>query len=105
MCLESLDDNPKDFYSHFLIEYLWNVEAHHGGENVKEPGGWPHPRSGYKIVRGSWWNTFYGNFTHLPVCYGPGPDRIHFQVEHNPCTSGNRFRDYEKGAAAEVRVS
>ncbi|KAF7911248.1 uncharacterized protein EAF01_002755 [Botrytis porri] len=112
-------DNQKDFYSHFMIEYVWNVEAYHGSKNansvaigyqsvlgiqipVLKPGvGHKHRRSGYKISKGDKWETHYGNWTQLPISYGPEQGDIKRRVEHNLCTSGNRFRNYEWGDSAE----
>lgn len=94
--------DPNWFYSNFIIEYIWNVEAdHHPSE------GRSHPRSGYGIVKGSNWGTKYGNFKHLPVNYvkaGEGftPGKIAERRQHNLCQNGNRFRDYEKGDSAEA---
>ncbi|KAF5679387.1 hypothetical protein FHETE_804 [Fusarium heterosporum] len=45
-------DNVEHFYSHFMVEYIWNVEADHGSKNANSPHGHSHPRSGYSIVRG-----------------------------------------------------
>lgn len=61
-----------------------------------------HPRAGYKIVTGSWWNTEYGAWTDLPFNYGPTERDIKRRVLHNLCTDGNRFRDHEKGGSKEV---
>ena len=44
-------DDPKEFYSYFMVEYLWNVEAYHGDNQCKrESGGRTHPRSPYCMV-------------------------------------------------------
>ncbi|KAI4094834.1 MAG: hypothetical protein LQ339_007397 [Xanthoria mediterranea] len=89
-------NDVKDFYSHMMIEYVWNREALHGGYSH---GGHQHPRSGYRIVRGSWWNTDYGNWTALPFSYGPDANSITRRVEHRLCTNGNAFRDRQKGGS------
>lgn len=101
--------NVKDFYSHMMVEYIWNVESDHGSKEAmtaqsREGKGHRHRRSGYKIVRGSWWNTDYGAWTQLPFMYGPHWEKITRRAQHNLCASGNRFRDHEKGGAAEVRI-
>lgn len=93
-------NDVKDFYSHMMIEYVWNREALHGGYSH---GGHQHPRSGYRIVRGSWWNTDYGNWTALPFSYGPDANSITRRVEHRLCTNGNAFRDRQKGGSYQVR--
>lgn len=98
-------DDPKDFFSHMLVEYVWNVESDHGAKACNSPAGYGHPRSGYKIVRGSWWDTDYGCWTQLNFNYGPNPGDIKRRIQHNLCTNGNRFRDHEKGGAAEVKPS
>ena len=101
--------NVKDFYSHMMVELIWNVESDHGPEAAmleqsRKGGGHRHPRSGYKIVRGSWWKTDYGAWTQLPFMYGTYWKKITRRAEHNFSTNGNRFRDHEKGGAAEVRI-
>ncbi|KAF7920161.1 uncharacterized protein EAE97_011502 [Botrytis byssoidea] len=109
-------DDEKQFYSHFMIEYVWNREAYHGSKNANSisvsyksflgmevpvlgPGlGHTHRRSGYKVSQGDFWDTHYGNWTHLPVSYGAGGSDIKRRVQHNLCTSGNRFRNYESSS-------
>lgn len=59
-------DDPKDFASHLMVEYVWNREADHGAKACNSPAGYGHPRSGYRIVRGAWWDTHYGCWTQLP---------------------------------------
>ena len=113
--------NPKDFYSHFMIEYVWNIPAYHGSKNANSTktimkdflgkkfpylikgAGHKHRRSGYKVAIGDAWATEYGNWTDLPISYGPEQGDIKRRVQHNLCTSGNRFRNYEWGDSAEVR--
>ena len=102
--------NVKDFYSHMMVEYVWNREADHGPEECKteesrDGGGHRHPRSGYKITRGLWWNTDYGNWTQLPFSYGPHWKKISRRVEHSLCTNGNDFRDREKGGSYKVNMN
>ncbi|KAL8671355.1 MAG: hypothetical protein Q9168_004137 [Polycauliona sp. 1 TL-2023] len=97
-------NDVKDFYSHLMVEFVWNKEADHGaGECMtaesRKGRGHRHPRSGYKIVRGSWWDTDYGNWTQLPFSYGTHWKKITRRVEHNLCVNGNQFRDREKGGA------
>ena len=112
---------PKDFYSHFMVEYVWNVPAYHGshaansekaitkwflGKKVPyfvKGDGHKHRRSGYKVAIGDAWATNYGNWTDIPVSYGPHQGDIKRRVQHNLCTSCNRFRNYEWGDSAEVR--
>ncbi|KAL9026402.1 MAG: hypothetical protein Q9196_004928 [Gyalolechia fulgens] len=100
-------ENVKDFYSHLMVEYVWNREADHGyneckTREFKKGLGHSHPRSGYKIVRGAFWDTDYGNWTQLPFSYGTHAKQITRRVEHNLCTNGNIFRDREKGGAYQV---
>ncbi|KAF9773546.1 hypothetical protein IL306_008618 [Fusarium sp. DS 682] len=45
-------DNPEHFYSHFMVEYIWNVEADHGSKNANSWDGHYHQRSPYAIVTG-----------------------------------------------------
>ena len=40
-----------------MVEYVGNQEACHGSQAAKSAGGRMHPRSGYKMFRGGWWNT------------------------------------------------
>ena len=94
--------DPNQFHTRMLVEYVWNKEAHHGSKECNSPGGYWHFRSGYKIVRGAWWNTDYGNWTHLPFSYGPTEKDIKRTNNHNLCVNGNRFRDREKGGSYEV---
>ena len=101
-------NDAKDFYSHMMVEFVWNREADHGPEECmtaqsRKGQGHRHPRSGYKIVRGSWWDTDYGNWTYLPFSYGAHWKKITRRVQHNLCTNGNTFRDREKGGAYRVR--
>lgn len=97
-------NNTHQFYGHFLLEYIWNKPSFHGSD-VKPEG--YHRRSGYKVVKGSLWNTNYGAWTQMFVMYGKHPysdyaDPDQYRVaEHNLCTSGNRFRDQEKGGSLE----
>ncbi|KAM0347326.1 hypothetical protein ACHAPU_004845 [Fusarium lateritium] len=96
-------DNVEHFYSHFMVEYIWNVEADHGSKNANSPRGHSHPRSGYSIVRGGGgWKTDYGNWQQLPFSYGPSETNIKRRLQHNLCTSGSRFKSHEKGDAAEM---
>lgn len=94
----------KEFYSHMMVEYIWNVESDHGSKNANSPTGRTHPRTGYKIVKGSWWDTHYGAWANLPFNYGPSEGTIKRRVQHNLCTSGNRFRNHEKGGSSEVGI-
>lgn len=99
-------DNCKDFYSHIMVEYIWNQEAYHGSTDAKTyTGKRSHPRSEYRVVNGDWWNTDYGVWCNVPFSYGPTPNDIKRRFEHNLCTWGNRIRDREKGASAEVSSS
>ncbi|KAJ5318850.1 uncharacterized protein N7506_011554 [Penicillium brevicompactum] len=97
-------NNTHQFYGHFLLEYIWNKPSFHGSD--AKPEGY-HRRSGYKVVKGSLWNTNYGAWTQMFVMYGKHPysdyaDPDQYRVaEHNLCTSGNRFRDQEKGGSLE----
>ncbi|KAL8816676.1 MAG: hypothetical protein Q9223_004354, partial [Gallowayella weberi] len=72
-------NDPKDFYSN------------------------RHPRSGYQVVKGSNWGTYYGNWTHLPFSYGTHWKKITRRVQHDLCTAGNVFKDREKGGGYRVR--
>ncbi|KAL9601208.1 MAG: hypothetical protein Q9219_002708 [cf. Caloplaca sp. 3 TL-2023] len=95
LCSSAYNANdPKDFFSHMMVEYVWNAEAHHGWSNSQ---GHRHPRSAYRIVRGSNWETNYGNWTHLPFSYGTHPTKITRRVQHELCTSGNFFKARENG--------
>ncbi|KAJ4122728.1 hypothetical protein NW768_010169 [Fusarium equiseti] len=93
----------KDFYSHFMVEYIWNRPADHASEAANTAGGGHrHPRSPYTIVRGGGgWRTDYGNWTQLPFSYGPSEDNIKRRVQHNLCTDGKLFKQRERGAADE----
>lgn len=101
-------DNTHQFYGHFLLGYIWNKPAFHGSDAKPE---WSisthHYRSGYKVVKGSLWETNYGAWTNMFVMYGKNPysrygDLDQYRVaEHNLCSSGNKFRDQEKGASLE----
>ncbi|KAF5971273.1 hypothetical protein FCOIX_9952 [Fusarium coicis] len=95
-------DNPEHLYSHFMLEYIWNVEADHGSKNANSWTGHYHHRSPYAIVMGSGWNTHYGNWEQLPFSYGPRETDIRICCEHNLCTSGNLFKNHENGDAVEA---
>ncbi|KAL8913124.1 MAG: hypothetical protein Q9171_002018 [Xanthocarpia ochracea] len=100
-------DNVTDFYSHLMVEYVGKSEADHGSQECiavesRQGRGHRYPRSGYKIVRGSWWDTDYGNRAQLSFSYGTHWKKITRRVEHNLCTNGNTFRDREKGGAYKV---
>ena len=95
-------NNLQDFYAYMLVEYIWNQESYHGSRLANSPQGRWHPRSGYKIVNGHLWNTDYGCWENLPFSYGPEPNDIRRRGQHDLCTSGNRFKDRENGASAEV---
>ncbi|PYI00109.1 hypothetical protein BO71DRAFT_404826 [Aspergillus ellipticus CBS 707.79] len=97
-------DKPEHFYGHLLVEYIWNRPAFHGSSSYYTKDIHYHPRSPYRVVKGDWWSTPYGNWSNIFFLYGKrphsDPDRYR-QVEHNLCTRGNRFRDQEKGGALE----
>ena len=93
------------FYSHMMIEYIWNVEADHGQSAANFPDGYTHPRSDYKFVIGSTWGTIYGNWEYLPFSYGPSEGEITKRVRHPLCTSPNHFIAHENGASAEVSTT
>ncbi|KZF20251.1 hypothetical protein L228DRAFT_249930 [Xylona heveae TC161] len=96
-------DNPQHFYSHFMLEYIWNKPADHSHWEVNNPHGWPQIRSGYSIVKGSLWNTLYGNYQFLPFQYGADHRTgITRRIQHNLCVHGNTFRDREKGGAYQA---
>ncbi|KLO97360.1 Uncharacterized protein LW93_3338 [Fusarium fujikuroi] len=80
-------DNPAHFYSHLMVEYIWNVEADHGSKNANSWSGHSRPRSPYAIVTGRSWGTHYGNWKQLPFSYGPRESDIRRRLEHNRCTS------------------
>lgn len=93
-------DNLKDFYGHFILEYVWNQWGDHGSDcnpNLTND------RSKYKIVKGNNWGTQYGVWDRLPISYGQQKD-IKRRYQHNLCTDGNRIRDREKGASAEASL-
>ncbi|KAL8778972.1 MAG: hypothetical protein Q9213_007157 [Squamulea squamosa] len=98
-------NDVNDFYSHLMVEYVWNREADHGSKacmtaESRRGGGHRHPRSGYKIVRGAWhWDTDYGNWVHLPFSYGTHWKSITRRVEHELCTNGTRFMERENGGS------
>lgn len=92
---------PEDFYSHFMVEYIFNKEADHASTNCNYPDGFTHPRSGYKIVSGSGWNTYYGCWETMPFSYGP-KNEITRRHQHELCVNGNRFVQFERGGSAEV---
>ena len=94
--------DPKDFYSHMMVEYVWNRESYHGQKDSNYPKGYTHPRSEFKIVTGYAWGTNYGAWTHLPFSYGPHFSDIRRRVQHELCINGNDFRDREKGGAYQV---
>ncbi|KAL4790900.1 hypothetical protein BDV19DRAFT_381980 [Aspergillus venezuelensis] len=97
-------DKPEHFYGHLLVEYIWNRPAFNGCDSDCRRDVHFHPRSAYKVVKGDWWNTHYGNWTSIYFLYGTKPysDKGRYrQVEHNLCVSPNRFRDQEKGGALE----
>ena len=92
--------DPKQFYSHIMVEYIWNRWSDHGSSNTK---GNSHPRAEYKVVQGTgWWSTYYGAWAHLPFSYGPEPSDIKRRVQHQLCTNGDRFVSLEKGGSNEV---
>jgi hypothetical protein len=35
--------NPEHFYKHFMLEFIWNLPAHHGSTNANCPNGHTHP--------------------------------------------------------------
>lgn len=49
--------NVTGFYSHMMVEFIWNVESDHGGRKADSSAGYIHPRTGYKIVRRLAWDT------------------------------------------------
>ena len=96
-------DKVEDFYSHLLVEFVWNQEAYHGSVAARRPGGRSHPRSGYKIVNsGDWSPTEYGAWEQPPFSYGPALNDIKRRFQHNLCTSGGRFKKRHNGGSAEV---
>lgn len=94
---------PKDFYSHFMVEYVFNKEADHASANCNYPDGFKHPRSGYKIVSGPGWGTYYWCWENIPFSYGP-KNEIARRKEHKLCVNGNRFVQLERGGSAEVSI-
>jgi len=96
-------EEPKDFYGHFLVKYIWNQEAYHASYAANMPR--THPRSTKRVVDADWWNTVYGYWAWLPFSYRYKRSEIKSLDKHYLCTNGNRFRDREIGGAAEVRTS
>ncbi|KAF5248735.1 hypothetical protein FANTH_5805 [Fusarium anthophilum] len=95
-------NNLAHFYSHLMVKHIWNVEADHSSKNANSWTGHCRQRSPYTIVTGSSWNTHYGNWKQLPFSYGPRESDIGRRLEHNLCTNDNRFKNHEKGDAAEA---
>ncbi|KAL4962723.1 uncharacterized protein BDV14DRAFT_210367 [Aspergillus stella-maris] len=89
ICSSSYDpDKPEHFYGHLLVEYIWNRPAFHGCDSDYRRDVHFHPRSAYKVVKGDWWNTYYGNWTSIYFLYGTKPysDKARYrQIEHNLC--------------------
>ncbi|PWY67076.1 hypothetical protein BO94DRAFT_434434, partial [Aspergillus sclerotioniger CBS 115572] len=95
-------DKPEHFYSHMLVEYIWNRPAFQGSDSEYASDVHFHPRSPYRVVKGDLWSTQYGNWANIFFLYGTKPHSDRYrQVGHNLCVNGNRFRDQEKGAALE----
>ncbi|PYI35244.1 hypothetical protein BP00DRAFT_412198 [Aspergillus indologenus CBS 114.80] len=97
-------DKPEHFYGHLLVEYIWNRAAYSGDSAYYTKDVHYHPRSAYRVVKGDWWDTKYGNWTNIHFLYGKKPysdEERYRTVEHNLCVSGNRFRDHDKGGALE----
>ncbi|KAL4937727.1 hypothetical protein BDV06DRAFT_215669 [Aspergillus oleicola] len=84
---------PDHFSGHVLVEYIWNRPPFHGSDTDCRKGAHFHPRSAYKVVKGDWWDTYYGNWTSIFLLYGKKP--------YSDAGRGNRFREQEKGAALE----
>lgn len=102
--LISIQD-PKSFYSHFMVEYVSNKPAYHGSPASREKqGGHKHNRSDFKTVQGSRWNTSYGCWTHLPVLYGDYTKSWNGvrRVQKELCVDGNIFKDQENGTSLKV---
>ncbi|KAG8527324.1 uncharacterized protein KY384_007476 [Bacidia gigantensis] len=89
--------DPKNFYSHMMIEYVWN----HWADSVSV-GRRNHPRAEYKNVTGVGWNTRFGAWSELPISYGPRPDDIKRRGSHKLCTNGNVFRDRDNGGGDQL---
>ena len=99
------------FYSHLMIEYIWNEETYHGSpangwneDTATVPDDWKHPRTSYQVVRAFNWDTFYGVYTNLPFSYGNTPGNILKRHQHELDTNAADFVNREKGVAAEVRL-
>ena len=97
------------FYSHLMIEYLWNQETYHGSPangwdeaTATVSDDWKHPRSAYEIVRALNWDTFYGVYDNLPFSYGNAPGNIMKRHQHELNRFAPDFVNREKGVAAEV---
>lgn len=82
-----MQEEPRLRHQGFLVLALSQANPQHKKK---------HPRSGYRMVRGDWWNTDYGCWDSLPFSYGPATNDIKRPGVHNLCVSGNRFRDREK---------
>lgn len=100
--------NIEQFYSHMMIEYIWNEEAYHGAKNagwnedtVTIDNSYSHPRSSYRVVRNILWDTYYGVWEDLPFSYGPTPQDIKKRHQHELNVFAPDFVAREKGNAAE----
>jgi len=94
--------NVEHFYSHFMIEYVWNKEADFK-KAANAPKGHSHPRSDYSIVRGWFWGSDFGVYHQLPFSYGPNRNDIKRRLQHDLCKDGDTFKGYERGDAAKAR--
>ncbi|KAJ4985113.1 hypothetical protein SVAN01_09416 [Stagonosporopsis vannaccii] len=92
--------NPKDFYTNFLVEYLWNVPAYWNVDDAKADDVFPgkHPRSKAKVAG----SNGPVNWDYITFSYGTEPGKIGRSVMHNLCLSKKRLEDYIDGASAEA---
>ena len=92
------------FYSHALVETVWNV-AFVQGLSV-DTKNWVHPRSPMNVVTGQMWRTHFGFFDFQRVSFGRNKNgsAITRRVALGCNNNGNDARDFDSGGPHKVCI-
>ncbi|KAL8805469.1 MAG: hypothetical protein Q9182_001924 [Xanthomendoza sp. 2 TL-2023] len=97
-------DDSSSFYSHALVETVWNV-AYAQGRSV-DTNQYQHPRSSMRVLTAQLYRTEFGFFDFQRVSFGPNRNgsgitrRVALECNNN----GNEARDFDAGGPHKVCI-
>ncbi|KAL8693756.1 MAG: hypothetical protein Q9224_003694 [Gallowayella concinna] len=97
-------DDKSSFYSHALVETVWNVAITQ--DRSVDTSRYQHPRSTMRVVKGQLWRTHFGFFDYQRVSFGShkAGSGITRRVALGCNDNGNEARDFDSGGPHKVCI-